>query len=350
MRRSLLFLINAGLGDLCNASPLLFALSKAEPSLEIEVLCAGRSASELAKLCFPNMTTVVVSELTSSWSKWRQLAKWRRRGFDYVLSGAHTDSHQTALIAYLIKAKRSFGLRRERYSFLYDIIVESGKSKFSYRDYYRLFEQLGVDSADIEQGKSTFRMQLKQIAENSPYTHATSSRSGPRIAFANGADNRIRGKWDPSLKRIPSNALAKIFAQLKHEVNAQFLILGVEGDTFPESMRKDEAVLDLRGKTTVADVISILQGVDVLVCNDTGIMHLAHYSDVPFVALFGPTDPESFAPIGGADNIILAAGPCVKCQPRPVCQSDHCIQLELMEPTRVVKNVLRLLEHDRMVR
>lgn len=350
MRRSLLFLINAGLGDLCNASPLLFALSKAEPSLEIEVLCAGRSASELAQLCFPNMTTVVVGELTGNWNKWRQLSKWRRRGFDYVLSGAHPDSHKTALIAYLIKAKTSLGFRRERYSFLYDIIVENGKSQFSYKDYHRLFARLGVDGADIDHGTSAFRMQLKQIAGNSQYVHDTSSRSGPRIAFANGADNRIRGKWDPSLKRIPSNALAKIFAQLKHEVNAQFLILGVEGDTFPESIRKDEAVLDLRGKTTVADVISILQGVDVLVCNDTGIMHLAHYSDVPFVALFGPTDPESFAPFIGADNIILAAGPCVKCQPRPVCQSDRCVQLEKLEPGRVVRTVLRLLEHDRKER
>jgi ADP-heptose:LPS heptosyltransferase len=350
MSRSLLFLINAGLGDLCNAIPAIIALSKAEPSLEIEVLCAGRPASELAQLCFPNMTTVVVGELTSSWSKLRQLAKWRRRGFDNVLSGAHPDSHQTALIAYLIKGKRSFGLRRERYSFLYDIIVECNKSQFSYKDYNRLFEPLGVDSADIDLGISTFRMQLKQIAENSPYTHVTSSRNGPRIAFANGADNRIRGKWDPSLKRIPSNALAKIFAQLKHEINAQFLILGVESDTFPESMRKDDAVLDLRGKTTVADVISILQWADVLICNDTGIMHLAHFSDVPFVALFGPTDPDCFAPIGGANNIILADGPCVKCQPRPVCQSDRCVQLEKLEPGRVVRTVLRLLEHDRIVR
>jgi ADP-heptose:LPS heptosyltransferase len=350
MTQSLLFLINAGLGDVCNAIPVLFALAKIEPSLEIEVLCAGQSASELVQLCFPNMTTVVVGEATSSWRKWRQLAKWRRRRFDYVVSGAHADSHKTALIAYLIKGRTSLGLRREKYSFLYDISVESSHSQFSYRDYYRLFELLGLDIADMDHGTSTFRMQLKQIAENSPYPPLPSCRSGPRIAFANGADSRTRGKWKPSLKRIPNDALAKIFAQLTHEVNAQFLILGVEGDSFPESMRKHDAVLDLRGKTTVADVISILQGVDVLVCNDTGIMHLAHYSGVPFVALFGPTDPERFAPIGGVHNIILADGPCVKCQPRPVCQSDRCVRLEQLEPERVVRKVLRLLERSQAER
>jgi len=346
MTQSLLFLINAGLGDMCNGIPILFALSKREPALQCEILCAGQPAKELAQLFFPNMGAVVVGELTSAWSKWRQISKWRRHGFDYVVSGAKRDSQKLALIAYLIKAKTSVGLRREKYSFLYDIVVESSKSQFSYRDYYRLFEPLGVDSADMDHGTSTFRIHLKQIAENSPYTPLSLYRSGPRIAFANGADSRTRGKWKPSLKRIPSNALAKILAQLKHEVNAQFLILGVEGDTFPESMSKDDAVLDLRGNTTVADVISILQGVDVLVCNDTGIMHLAHYSGVPFVAVFGPTDPEEYAPIGSVDNTILAEGPCVRCQPRPVCQSDICVMMDVIEPGRVVRKVLRLLEHS----
>lgn len=350
MTRSLLFLINAGLGDMCNAIPALFALCKAEPSLEIEVLCAGRSAKELMQLCFPYITTVVLEESTSWPNKWRQLAKWRRSGFDYVVSGAHHNSYKTALLAYLIKAKTSLGLSREKYSFLYDVIVQISDSQSSYRDYYRLFEQLGVGSGDIDYGTNSFRAQMKQIAERHPYTLLPFRSGGPRIAFANGADNRTRGEWKPSLKRIPNNALGKIFTQLKHEVSAQFLILGVQDDAFPEFMTKDDAVLDLRGRTTVADVISILQGVDVLVCNDTGTMHLAHYSGVPFVAVFGPTDPDTYAPIGGAHNTLLADGPCVKCMPRPVCQSDFCVMMDLIEPGRVVRRVLRLLEHDHLAR
>jgi len=48
----------------------------------------------------------------------------------------------------------------------------------------------------------------------------------------------------------------------------------------------------LVGQTTVRDAACVLRAVKLLVCCDSGLMHLALAVGVPVVALFGPTDPS----------------------------------------------------------
>lgn len=46
------------------------------------------------------------------------------------------------------------------------------------------------------------------------------------------------------------------------------------------------------------DVSRLLQGCRGYVGNDSGITHLAAYLGCPTVALFGPTDPHVWGPVG----------------------------------------------------
>jgi ADP-heptose:LPS heptosyltransferase len=45
-------------------------------------------------------------------------------------------------------------------------------------------------------------------------------------------------------------------------------------------------------------VAALLQHVDLVVSNDTGIMHVAAAVGTPVLSLFGPTDPAQWAPVG----------------------------------------------------
>jgi len=45
-------------------------------------------------------------------------------------------------------------------------------------------------------------------------------------------------------------------------------------------------------------IASCLASADLLVSNDTGIMHVGAASGVPVLSLFGPTDPRQWAPCG----------------------------------------------------
>jgi len=54
----------------------------------------------------------------------------------------------------------------------------------------------------------------------------------------------------------------------------------------------------------LADVCSLLRGCRAYIGNDSGITHLAAYLGVPALALFGPTDPRIWGPIGRRVRII----------------------------------------------
>lgn len=64
-------------------------------------------------------------------------------------------------------------------------------------------------------------------------------------------------------------------------------VLGVEG----EAIAVGE---DLTGGTTVLEAADVLSRAKLLVCCDSGLMHLALAVGTPVVALFGPTDPAHY--------------------------------------------------------
>src|SRR3990172_6360537 len=147
--KKILFLINAGLGDVCHAMPILFALYEKYPSIKVELLFASKSAEELTRLFFHQVTGIIASELNTLFRKIFQIIRWRRARFYYVISGAHFDSPKTSLIARAVRAKQSVGMRRERYSFLYDLPVTRLNGKHVFTDYAALFQHVGISDTDI---------------------------------------------------------------------------------------------------------------------------------------------------------------------------------------------------------
>src|SRR5437899_921845 len=68
--------------------------------------------------------------------------------------------------------------------------------------------------------------------------------------------------------------------------------------------------IDLVGKTTLKELISLLRRVRVLITNDSGPMHLAAALGTPVVAMFGPTDPIRTGPYGAGHEVLRAGIPC----------------------------------------
>jgi ADP-heptose:LPS heptosyltransferase len=58
---------------------------------------------------------------------------------------------------------------------------------------------------------------------------------------------------------------------------------------------------------------AILQRLEVLVTGDTGPMHLAAAVGTPIVAVFGPSDPARYAPLGPHDRVVRTDLPCAPC-------------------------------------
>ncbi|NVN98250.1 MAG: glycosyltransferase family 9 protein [Geobacteraceae bacterium] len=68
------------------------------------------------------------------------------------------------------------------------------------------------------------------------------------------------------------------------------------------------------GKTTLRESMALLKRLKLLVCNDSGIMHLAASLQVPLVALFGPQSPVKFGPWGDKCLVLYSKFPCSPCR------------------------------------
>lgn len=85
--------------------------------------------------------------------------------------------------------------------------------------------------------------------------------------------------------------------------------------------------LDLSGRTSLLQLAALLRHCHVLVTNDTGTMHVAAGVGTRVVAIFGPTDPRTTAPLGEGHVVIRKEVSCSPCLKR-VCPVDHrCMNL-----------------------
>jgi ADP-heptose:LPS heptosyltransferase len=61
---------------------------------------------------------------------------------------------------------------------------------------------------------------------------------------------------------------------------------------------------NLCGRTSLTELDQEIQGLDLLLCSDSGAMHLANFRGTPVFAIFGPTSPNITGPIFEAPNSI----------------------------------------------
>ncbi len=158
-------------------------------------------------------------------------------------------------------------------------------------------------------------------------------RSAPRVAVAPGA------RWPD--KRWPH------FAQLVERLADRAAIVVVGDAADARAFDTPEAPhVDLAGALDLIETAAVLEACDLLVCNDSGLLHLAEAVGTPVVALFGPTvEAFGYFPALEASRVVERALPCRPCSrngstpcPRGDRACLRAIDVETVE--RVVEDAL----------
>jgi heptosyltransferase-2 len=142
-------------------------------------------------------------------------------------------------------------------------------------------------------------------------------------------------------RRWGEERFAEVARRLLSETDVHVLWFSEPGNSYnvPLTERIHAVSLDFRS------FLAVLSHCRLLVCNDSGPMHLANLLNVPVVAIFGPQRPEWFGPRGQHDRVVIHQEfSCRPCFDYCIFDQPHC--LRMISPDEVcdaIKDVLRTI-------
>ena len=160
---------------------------------------------------------------------------------------------------------------------------------------------------------------------------AVRSASAEETLRANGArQNALRiavgaGASYGSAKCWPPERFAAALNLVQNERDADVILFGTSNElpvTSAIAAGLQKPPINLAGRTTIAELPSLLSRCGIFLGNDSGAMHVAAAVGLPVVAIFGPTDPLGTAPVTPRATIVAEKPYCSPCFLRR-CPTDH---------------------------
>jgi len=138
-------------------------------------------------------------------------------------------------------------------------------------------------------------------------------------------------------KRYPAESYRRILQWLS-EAGWQVLVLGTSAEREIGNHCLEDVITNRwnsSGETTLKEALQLLCACRLLLCNDSGLMHVAAGMGRPVVGIFGATDPERTEPSGPRVRLHYNPAACSPCLQRECTVSGHpCMTNVLPEAVR----------------
>ena len=329
-----------GIGDLLNTTPAIALLRENYPSAEITVLARPLNAPVL--IGNSDVDRVLVFDRSGKhrefWTRFQFYRELRRERFELVV--AMQTAMWTHLVAFLSGARYRLGRYQKRFR---------STLTHAWRGRYRKGEIHEVDR-NLEL--------VRLICEGEGRRELVFCVSPDEIAAAEerltslgvGGDSFLIGihpggsSFD---KRWPEERYAELADRLVQQYNATVLLLhGPEEVVLTRNIQqamRSRAIV--HAPKTIRELGALLSRCDLVVCNDSGPMHLAAALDVPTVAIFGPTDHVAWHPLSQNASIVRRDMPCWPCSAHKCKIGWECTKKLPVEPVwdAIHENCRRLL-------
>ena len=107
-----------------------------------------------------------------------------------------------------------------------------------------------------------------------------------------------------ALRKWGEENFITVAEQLQKQFRVRFIWFLDPGQNTPDEngVRRHSFSLPLR------QFMGVLARCQLLICNDSGPMHIAAALEVPVVAIFGPTEPAWFGPLGARHRVVIQTG------------------------------------------
>lgn len=335
MTEKILIIAPSWIGDCVMAQPLFMLLKQRNPQVHLTVFAPKWTMSVLKRM--PEVNEIIENPFGHGdiklWQRYKLGRKLRQQNFTQaiVLPG----SLKSALVPFFAKIPIRTGfLGESRYKLLNDIhILDENKLPKMVQRYASLAYQpntklknvpmpiLDVNKQDQQSSLSKFKLNLdKKI-----------------IAICPGAE------YGPA-KRYPSHHLAKL-VNILNQRGYQIWYFGSakDKDIADEIIELSQGIgINLCGKTQLDEAIDLLALTSLVVCNDSGLMHVAASLNLPLVAIYGSSSPDHTPPLSQDAQIVYLNLDCSPCFER-TCPLGHTNCLEQLSEQTILQSIDKLL-------
>jgi heptosyltransferase-2 len=157
----------------------------------------------------------------------------------------------------------------------------------------------------------------------------------PLVALAPGS------RW--AIKRWPAEGFAEVADALSSENHASIILLGDTADApicDRVASRMAASAHCFCGKLSILETAAVLERCHLLVCNDSGLFHVARAAGTPSIAVFGPTGPQMgyypWEPYARALSLQMPCSPCTR-RGRRRCPKRHFRCMRNLSPDTVLR-------------
>ncbi|MBE6421328.1 MAG: lipopolysaccharide heptosyltransferase II [Elusimicrobiaceae bacterium] len=150
----------------------------------------------------------------------------------------------------------------------------------------------------------------------------------------------------------PMDYFVKLISRLQTEMGVKVVLVGggkKDADLGEKICQLSEGhAANLCGKTSLSDLMALMEHFKLFITNDSGPMHIATAFDVPTLAIFGPTTRElGFFPYGEGHRVLEVENlPCRPCALHggKKCPLGHFKCMRDILPERAFENAKEMLE------
>lgn len=348
-RKRILVIKIGAVGDVVLISPSLRWIRKKYPTAHIAVLTGQKSAPIISRC--PYVDEIILYPFAgrdSSWALFKLANYIRNRSFDFSID--FQNNLKTHLLSFMALIFRRIGQNNGKADFLLNMTPYSKKkgSKSMHSNFgkilspvehqYKLLNLLDIYPEDnyLEVWSNQKDIDKAENFLKDEWITPTTKLIGISLSAS--------AKW--LTKRWPLENFAKFCDLASKRFNARIVIVGTAGEVelAHRLMGMTNAkLISLCGKTTILELAGFMKKLNLFIGPDSACIHIASAVNVPFIALFGPTDPKRHVCACENYKVIfkkLSCGPCYK----PTCKDTKCMQSITVE--EVLEASQKLLENQ----
>ncbi len=155
------------------------------------------------------------------------------------------------------------------------------------------------------------------------------------------------GAWNP-LQRWDRQSYFQLIRQLL-AAGYKIILVGDKADQLTcnyLAQADEQKIINLCAKTNLIQLAVLLRTAHLVVTNQSAVMHLASYLNIPLIAIFGPNDEERYGPWSEKSKVVkkdIFCRPCAKAR----CRYGHKQCLTMIKPQEVFNQILALCRQNK---